>query len=376
LSKWIIRGGTLIVLAVALGVAAVIWFVLLRRYIGQDAKTQLDVIRTAGTLVIGVGGTVALLLTARRQRYTELTLMYTDRDAIERRITELYTKAADQLGSDQAPVRLAGLYDLERLAHIAVEHRQTIVDVICAYLRMPYTPPQRSASTVMRSYRSLGPARRRQVRTLTRQPLYATPTSREARQEHAEQEKQVRLAAQDIVLRNLRVAEQGRQRWWHRAPPPEAPAWPGIRLDLTGAVLLEFFLAECQLDYANFTRAQFTGHAHFEGTQFIGGPDFWGAQFIGGANFRNAKFPDGAYFGGAQFIAGPTSGVPNFPAGPTLWAPSSPAPSASCTPGSPAGLTSRAHGWPRPLSRNLCGRRVGRPDLLIQPVGKIPPSCI
>jgi hypothetical protein len=80
---------------------------------------------------------VGLLLTARRQCYTELALVHTDRDATERRITELYTKAADQLGSDQAPVRLAGLYALERLAHSTVEHRQTIVDVICAYLRMP-----------------------------------------------------------------------------------------------------------------------------------------------------------------------------------------------------------------------------------------------
>ena len=51
-------------------------------------------------------------------------------------------QAADQLGSDQAPVRLAGLYALERLAHSTVEHRQTMVDVICAYLRMPYTPPE------------------------------------------------------------------------------------------------------------------------------------------------------------------------------------------------------------------------------------------
>jgi len=38
------------------------------------------------------------------------------RDAAERRITELYTKAADQLGSDEAPVPLAGLDAKERLA--------------------------------------------------------------------------------------------------------------------------------------------------------------------------------------------------------------------------------------------------------------------
>ncbi len=107
--------------------------------------------------MIGTGGAVALLLTARRQRYTELSLLHTDRDATERRITELYTKAADQLGSAQAPVRLAGLYALERLAHSTIEHRQTIVDVICAYLRMPYTPrdsgPHRPPHGDVRRYR-------------------------------------------------------------------------------------------------------------------------------------------------------------------------------------------------------------------------------
>jgi hypothetical protein len=61
--------GTLVVFAVAVVVAAVSWFVLRRLYGGQGAQVQLDVIRTAGTLVIGIGGAVALLLTARRQRY-------------------------------------------------------------------------------------------------------------------------------------------------------------------------------------------------------------------------------------------------------------------------------------------------------------------
>ncbi|MGH3831030.1 MAG: pentapeptide repeat-containing protein [Pseudonocardiaceae bacterium] len=296
LSKWIIRAGTLVVLVVAVVVAVVSWFVLRRLYGGQGAQVQLDVIRTAGTLVIGIGGAVALLLTARRQRYIELTLVHTDRDATERRITELYTKAADQLGSEQAPVRLAGLYALERLAHSTVEHRQTMVDVICAYLRMPYTPPQPS------SYRSPGPARRR--RTLTDRPPHATPTSRGSRHEHAQQERQVRLTAQDILFRNLRVVAQRRRRWWHRTPPPVAPTWPGIRLNLTGALLLEFSLKECQLDYANFTRAQFTGGTDFADAQFTGGTDFEGAQFTGGTYFWSARVSGGANFKDAQFTDG------------------------------------------------------------------------
>ena len=81
LSNWTIAAGALVVLAVAVVVVAVSWFVLRRLYGGQGAQVQLDVIRTAGTLVIGTGGAVALLLTARRQRYTELALVHTDRDA-------------------------------------------------------------------------------------------------------------------------------------------------------------------------------------------------------------------------------------------------------------------------------------------------------
>lgn len=291
LSKWIIRAGALVALAVAVLVVVVIWFVLWPRY-GEETQDSLDVIRTGGTLAALIGGAVALWLTTRRQRNTELTLV----DATERRITEMYTKAADQLGSDQAPVRLAGLYALERLAHSTAEHRQTIVDVICAYLRMPYTPP----STLGRSYRSPGPARRRRARPLTDRPPQTTPTSRGSRHEQAEQERQVRLTAQNILSRNLRVAQR-RRRWWHRTPTPEAPAWPGIRLDLTGALLLKFFLPECQLDYANFERAQFTGGAIFSGTQFIGGADFWFAQFIGEADFRGARFTGWVHFVSARF---------------------------------------------------------------------------
>jgi uncharacterized protein YjbI with pentapeptide repeats len=304
LSNWSIAAGALVVLAVA----AVVWFVLLHRYGSQGAQVQLDAIRTAGTLVIGTGGAVALLLTARRQRYTELALVHTDRDATERRITELYTKAADQLGSEKAPVRLAGLYALERLAHSTVEHRQTIVDVICAYLRMPYTPAPPSASALRASFHSPGPVRRRRVRTLTDQSPHARSASRGSRQE-AQQEQQVRLTAQDILFRNLRIVDQRRRRWWYRPP---APAWPGIRLNLSGALLLKLSLVECQLDYADFGDAQFTGRADFKKAQFASGANFDSAQFSDGADFRNAQFTGGAYFEKAQFTDGANFGDAQF----------------------------------------------------------------
>lgn len=273
LSNWTIAAGALLVLAVA----AVVWFALLRLYGGQGAQIQLDAIRTAGTLVLGTGGAVALLLTARRQRYTELALVHTDRDATERRITELYTKAADQLGSEKAPVRLAGLHALERLAQNTPEQRQTIVDVICAYLRMPYTPPEEQP------------------------PTEDAPTEAHTRHENRRQEQQVRRTAENVLFRNLSSIVVQRRRWRHRTPPPAVPNWSGICLDLTGASLLKFSLPHCQLDYADLTSAQFTNNASFLITEFTGGASFAHAQFTGEAFFVGAQFADWADFEGAQF---------------------------------------------------------------------------
>ncbi|MGW4410373.1 hypothetical protein ACWEJ6_40490 [Nonomuraea sp. NPDC004702] len=87
----------------------------------------------------------------RRQRHQELAAAHTTHDAAERRVTELYTKAAEQLGNAQAPVRLAGLYALERLAQDTPALRQTIVDVICSYLRMSYTPPREDRGEKIRA---------------------------------------------------------------------------------------------------------------------------------------------------------------------------------------------------------------------------------
>ena len=98
--------------------------------------------------LVGIGALGTFWINSRNVRLTAETLGLAEqsqkdtvKDAIERRVTELYTKAADQLGSEKAPVRLAGLYALERLAQDNPSQRQTIVNVICAYLQMPYTPP-------------------------------------------------------------------------------------------------------------------------------------------------------------------------------------------------------------------------------------------
>ena len=67
-----------------------------------------------------------------------------DRTLAEQRtrtLNERFATAAGQLGDDKPPaVRLAGVYAMAGLADDWPENRQTCVDVLCAYLRMPYDP--------------------------------------------------------------------------------------------------------------------------------------------------------------------------------------------------------------------------------------------
>lgn len=140
-------------------VAAVLFWLDLVSLASKDrATSQLDALKIGLSVGVGSGGVFALYLAARRQRTTELDLTHrasvqaaVDTDATERRITELYTKAADQLGSDKAVVQLAGLYAMERLAQGNSTHRQIVVDVLCGYLHMPFTMEDARSGTKARA---------------------------------------------------------------------------------------------------------------------------------------------------------------------------------------------------------------------------------
>ncbi|MGI5499683.1 pentapeptide repeat-containing protein [Lentzea sp. CA-135723] len=203
--------------------------VLLLWQFGDDrpvTKARLEAIKVAGTIVVAAGGLVALWLAARKQRSTELELgrqlaadAANQLDAAERRVTELYTKSADQLGSDKAPVRLAGLYALERVGIGAPDQRATIVNVICAYLRMPHTPPD--------------PGQDAEVF------------------ERRQQEVQVRLTAQRILNRHLSTLIDASGTNEHR--------WQRVHVDLTNADLRGADFAQCDLTDADFSGADLRG---------------------------------------------------------------------------------------------------------------------
>ncbi|WP_410591134.1 pentapeptide repeat-containing protein [Amycolatopsis sp. lyj-23] len=261
--KWRWIAGAAVVVAVVTG--ALLWLFL--AWSGHpDAPVRIDAVKTAFGVGAGAGGVFALWLATRRQRTLELQLAettrvaaVTERDLEERRVTELYTKAVEQLGSDKAPVRLGGLYALERLGQDNPKQRQMIVNVLCAYLRMPFKGPKTGLRG--RTGAELG--------------------------EDTDPELLVRLAAQELLKTHLSHDDPG--------------YWPGMSVDLQRAVLVDFRLSGCTLAAADFSRARFVGAVHIRGSHFTRRTGFYGAEFTDIANFDRSTFDEGAFFSGAHF---------------------------------------------------------------------------
>ena len=247
---------TLVVVIPIVVLTASAVLVLIRVVDVSTSTARLEMIKVALAVGAGTGAALTLVLARRRQWATE-------HDADERRLTELYVKAVEQLGSEQAAVRHGGLYALERVAQDNPDHRQTVVDVICAYLRAPYTPPPNKVGTPRSGvHRPLVKSARRRTATsaLTRDTDTTHRTSEESRRL---QEREVRLTAQRILTRHLRPRDENRKRL--------PTYWPEIDLDLNSAILIDFDLRYCAIRTAVFTGAQFTGTARTEGAQFSGG---------------------------------------------------------------------------------------------------------
>ncbi|MCA2218503.1 pentapeptide repeat-containing protein [Jidongwangia harbinensis] len=226
----------------------------------DQARARIEAIRTGLTAAGGAGAAAALLLAFRRQHHQEHAAKGVEYDAAEKRITELYVKAAEQLGSDKAPVRMAGLYALERLAQGEPGHRRTIANLICAYLRMPFPAGDDDGDA-------------------------GSPSPDEL---------EVRRTAQGVLLGHLRPADQG--------------FWRDLELNFAGAVLVDFDMRGCRVGPAQFAGATFRGWASFEGTTFDGPASFLGATFPEFANFAGATFQDTAWFSDARFEGRPGRG--------------------------------------------------------------------
>ncbi|WP_406490624.1 pentapeptide repeat-containing protein [Streptomyces sp. NBC_01604] len=231
-----------------------------------DSKTLFDLVKLAFGVVAGAGALVALVVAYRRQRVDEDGAL---RDAT-RLHTERFTTAVSQLGDASAAVRLGGVHALAGLADDAPtrELRQTCIDVLCAYLRLPYTAE-------------------------------ADLPANDAEARHTY-----------LALREVRHTIIRLIRDHLRLPLQHHHSWQGHDFDFTGVTF----------DGGDFSEAVFSGGTiHFNGAVFSGGTiHFNGAVFSGGTvrfngaafsgslvDFTRAAFSGGTVrFNGAVFSGG------------------------------------------------------------------------
>ncbi|MEV7251935.1 pentapeptide repeat-containing protein [Streptomyces cyaneofuscatus] len=254
---WLVAPGALLIVgAAAFGLYHGAEFLLSSESARKKPVGVQDVIKTTVTVLTLIGAVLAALYAYRKQLLDEGT----SRRADSTQLTERYTKAAEQLGHDQAAVRLAGVYAMARLADDWPEQRQVCVDVLCAYLRMPY-----ETDTIAPGFR------------------------------HGERE--VRLT----IIRTIRN---------HLQHPTADTTWCGLNLDFTGAAFDggDFSGATFSGGKVSFNRSVFSaGDVDFSESKFSGAEvTFFGARFSGGqVSFSYSTFSGGrVYFVGSQLTSG------------------------------------------------------------------------
>jgi hypothetical protein len=129
--RWLAGGIAAVVLALAiawvLSVPAADW--LARHDIGTAKGPLLQTARDAArgrllTLGAGLLAAGALLFTARNFTLSR-----------EGQVTDRYTKAIEQLGSEKLDVRIGGIYALERVAGDSARDHPTVMAVLSAFVR-------------------------------------------------------------------------------------------------------------------------------------------------------------------------------------------------------------------------------------------------
>jgi len=239
-----------------------------------DSSVHLqDILKLALTVAAGLGGVVALTVAYRRQRAAE-----------SGRFGQRFADAAAQLGGMSAAVRMAGAYAMAALADESSEdgRRQQCIDVLCAYLRLPY-------------HSGLGSELLEQVVTKDTSVTFGGQTHNDERTYRLQpMEREVRLTIVGIIRDHV---QQG-----------ATVTWQGHRFDFSGATFDggSFHDAHFSGGLVDFSGAHFSGGlVDFSGAEFSGIVDFSRAHFSGGlVDFSGAEFSGGVKFSGAHFSGG------------------------------------------------------------------------
>ena len=229
------------------------------------SSSQIEFAKTVATIIVALGVSVTLYLTWRRVTAAERTIEV----AQEGQITERFTRAIDQLGSDKVSIRLGGIYALERIARDSVEDHWPVMQVL-----MDCVPKRPSPD---------------------KQPL-GDPSERSVPAD-------VQAILMVLGRLNTQHADPGRRLNLRRADIRGADL---TEVNFQRAILIEAHFSNVLLNYANLQKANLTladfrstilQNADLQGA-VLEVADFRGAD-LAGANLREAKL------NGANFQWGP-----------------------------------------------------------------------
>ncbi|GAA1238341.1 pentapeptide repeat-containing protein [Pseudonocardia alaniniphila] len=235
----------------------------------EPTASKAEAIKTGGLAGGAVVALYALWLNDRRRRTEEARHeLESDKVADER-----FARSVELLGNEADQVRVGALHALAWLADSSPRYKQTVLDVLCAYLRRPFSHP---------SY--------------TQRADDPDQTTTDEAPE-ADRERQVRLTAQRLITDLLP---------WGTNHDPRA-----YHLDLTGASLEHFRLEGRRIGRLTARRTRFYGitrlgslqaskPALFSGAAFLGRVDMRDARFEGGISFQHATFCGEVAFSGAS----------------------------------------------------------------------------
>ncbi|WP_410656094.1 pentapeptide repeat-containing protein [Amycolatopsis sp. lyj-112] len=247
--------------------------------LSDPATSRSDALKTGGLAAGAVVALYALWLNDRRRRVEErrqeterqrqeLESQRTDFDR-ERISDERFAKAIELLGHDADQVRVGALHALAGLARGREAYTQTVLDILCSYLRRPFTHPR---------YKDTA---KRQGNT--------HPQEGSAEQDR---ELQVRQTAQRLIGELL--------------PAADSEDTTGYDLDLTGAVLEYFDLSDRKIGKLLLRYAGLYSSTNLSGCVFLGPVYLTGAgtiekKLIGYFRCTGAKFERRAWFSGVRF---------------------------------------------------------------------------
>jgi hypothetical protein len=231
----------------------------------------------------------------------------------EGQITDRYTKAVDQLGSEHLDVRVGGIYALERIARDSPDDRATIEEVLTAYVRdhapWPRPPAPPSLPAIIHRLASFV---RRQRSVLQRRR--ATDAAGQA--SPGQSDDQAAGPPRPAADVQAAVTVLGRR----QLPPDGLRLLDLIRADLQGASLdranlQSASLADANLHGASLDRADlqgaYLGHADLQGAS-LDGANLQGAH-LATANLQRAYLGranlQGAYLGRGDLLRASLGGA-------------------------------------------------------------------